>query len=48
MVDLIRFCLVSDEFLYMIGKRTEFLIDLYGCGATISSGYPWRIAVRRA
>ena len=30
MVRLVRFRTVSDEFLYMTGKRMEFLIDLYG------------------
>ena len=30
MVGLIRFRTVSDEFLYMIGKRMEFLIDTNG------------------
>ena len=28
MVRLVRFRLVSDKFLYMIGKRIEFLIDM--------------------
>ena len=30
MVRLVRFRTVSDEFLYMLGKRMEFLIDMYG------------------
>ena len=40
MVRLVRFSLVSDKFLHMIGTRMEFLIDMYpswllnvrGCG----------------
>ena len=28
MVRLVRFRLISDQFLYMIGKRMEFLIDM--------------------
>ena len=39
MVRLVRFRTISDEFMYMVGKIMEFLIDLYGFEDSMFYGY---------
>ena len=53
MVRLVRFRTVSDKLLYMIGKRMEFLIDMYGTCLRNERGalmfrIMWRIPVRHS
>ena len=45
MVRLVRFRTVSDKFLYMIGKRMRFLIDMY-VSWRLNMQWLWRILLR--